>query len=70
MEDQLPYSDTRLCGRDRASELEHPEGGLEEGEPLLGVYIHQNDQVAPPEMTGQKKIAGNRDALKTFVNGL
>jgi hypothetical protein len=43
---------------------------VEEAKPILGVYIHQNNKVAPPEMAGKRKIVWNRDAIKAFIDGL
>ena len=43
---------------------------VDEGKPVLGVYIHSSEQVAPPEMAGQRKIAWTWDGIATFINSL
>jgi hypothetical protein len=43
---------------------------VDEGKPLLGVYVQKTDKVAPPEMAGQRKIEWTRDAIKSFIDGL
>lgn len=42
----------------------------EEGVPILGVYIHSNEQVAPPEMDGQRKITWTWDGIASFINSI
>lgn len=39
---------------------------VDEAKPVLGVYIHANEQVAPSEMDGKRKITWNWDGIAAF----
>jgi hypothetical protein len=42
----------------------------DEGVPILGVYVHSDEQVAPPEMDRQRKITWSWDGIAGFINSL
>jgi nucleoside 2-deoxyribosyltransferase len=43
---------------------------IEEGKPLLGVYISKDDKVKPSVMTGETVIEWSRQGIKDFIDGL
>lgn len=43
---------------------------VEEGVPLLGVYIHASETYQPPEIAGKKVITWTWPGIATFINGL
>ncbi len=43
---------------------------VEEGLPVLGVHIHQNDDYKPPEIQGKRVIRWTRDGIGNWINKL
>lgn len=43
---------------------------IDEGIPLLGVYIQKADTSYPSEMAGKRKIFWSWDGIAEFINGL
>jgi len=44
--------------------------GIEEAVPVLGVYIHQDDDYTPPELVGKKPIRWTWDGVANFIDRL
>lgn len=43
---------------------------IEEGVPVLGVHIHQDDDYTPPEIAGKKVIRWTWDGIGNWIKGL
>lgn len=43
---------------------------IEEGKPLIGLYIYKNDRSAPQIMKSQKKVVWTWDGLAAFIDSL
>ena len=43
---------------------------IEEGIPLIGMYVQKEDTSSPLEMDGHRKIYWSWDGIAAFINGL
>ena len=43
---------------------------IEEGIPLIGIYVQKEDTSSPLEMDGHRKIYWSWDGIAAFINGL